>query len=226
MNLYAHLLLVCGAGIFNGIGMDFAILQLNAIGNQLHVGCSDSLVAMHMINLLLQILGVGELAGQFTVIGEKQHTRGVAVKTANGIHTFAAGTLDEVHHGLAVLGIIASGDIVLGLVEQDVHLLLDGDRLVMEHHMVGTLHLGTQLGDNHTVYRYHTSLDIGVGLTATAHTCIGKEAVQTDGCIRIYMGFLVFNLFLHAVLGMRIVVGCTLLAWTLGTLLIAAITAG
>ena len=73
-----------------------------------------------------------QLAGQLAIVGEQEHTRRVAVETAHGIDALAAGTLHEVHHRLAVLRVVAGGDIVLGLVEQDIDLLLDADLLVVE----------------------------------------------------------------------------------------------
>ena len=79
---------------------------------------------------------MGQLAGQVTIVGEQEHTRGVAVQTTHGIDTLAAGILHEVHHRLAVLGVIAGGHIILGLVEEHIDLLLDGHELVVEHHGV------------------------------------------------------------------------------------------
>ena len=105
--------------------MNLAILQLDTVGNHAHISSSDILIEVNMIDLLLHELRVSKLAGQLAIVGEKQYTSGVAVKTTNGIDTLAASTLHQVHNGLAVLWVVAGGNIILGLVEQDVNLLLD-----------------------------------------------------------------------------------------------------
>ena len=214
MNLYAHLLLVHGIGIVDSIGMYLAILQHYALGNLTKVGSGNVLVAIYVVNLLLEILGMCQFGSQITVVGEQEHTSGAAVQTTYGIYALAASVLHQVHNGLAVLGIIAGGNIVLGLVQQQIDLLLHVDGLVVEHNLVATLHLGTEFGNNNAIHLYHTCLDESICLATAAYTGIGEIAVQTYGFVWIVVLLLVLYLLLHAVLGMRIV--------ALGTLLVAA----
>ena len=120
MYLYAHLFLVHRISIVNGIGMYLAILQHNALGNLTKVGSGNVLVAIYVVNLLLEILGVCQLGSQIAIVGEQEHTSGAAVQTTYGIYALAASVLHQVHYGLAILWVIAGGNIVLGLVQQQI----------------------------------------------------------------------------------------------------------
>ena len=120
---------------------------------------------MDVINLLLQELRVSQLTCEFTVVGQQQHTGGVAVEASDGINTFGTSALNEVHDGLAVLGIVGSGDIILRLVEQDIDLFLDLHQLIVELHFVRTLDLGAELCNDNAIDADYASLDEGVGLT-------------------------------------------------------------
>ena len=146
--------------------MHFTVFEGDAVGYLLHVVSGEVLVEIYVIYLLLEELGMGQLASQLAVVGEQEHTHSVAVKTTHGVDALGASVLDEVHHGLALLGVIHCGDIVLGLVEQHVHLLLDGHGLVVELHLVGAQHLGTQFGHYLAVDGDHACLDKLVGLAA------------------------------------------------------------
>ena len=61
MTFDAHLALIGVAGIFDSVGFDFAVFQLYASGNLLHVVCSNVLVEIYVVYLLLQEFGMGEL---------------------------------------------------------------------------------------------------------------------------------------------------------------------
>ena len=202
--------------------MYLAILQHDAVGNLAKVGSGDVLVAEHMVYLFLEVLGMCQFGSQVAIVGEQEHTGGIAVQTANGIDALAAGVLHQFHHGLAVLGVIACGNVVLGLVQEHIHLLLHVDGLVVEHHLVAALHLGAEFGYNNTVHLYHTSLNEGICLATAAYTGIGEIAVQTYGFVWIVVLLLVLYLLLHAVLGMRIVALGTFLV-TAGTVLVTTL---
>ena len=134
MNLDAYLLVVCFAGILDGISMNFAILQLDALGNHAHVGSGNIFIKVHMINFLLHKLRMGKLAGQLAIVGKQEHTRCVAVQATNGIDTLATSTLNKIHNGLAVLRVIAGSNIILGFVQENINLLLYAHQLVVEQH--------------------------------------------------------------------------------------------
>ena len=82
-----------------------------------------------MIDLLLHVGGVSELAGKVTIIGNEDDPSSIAVQATDGVDTFLTSSLDEVHHRLAALGVVGGRDAVLRLVEQDVDLALAGDTL-------------------------------------------------------------------------------------------------
>ena len=217
--LDAHLTLVGLMGILDGIGLDLTVLKGDAFGNLIHVVCGDILVEEHMIYLLLEEFGVGKLAGKVAVVGEQQHTGGIAVETANRIDALRTGVFHQVHDSLALLGVITGGDIILGLVEQHIYLLFKAYGLVVEHHLIRTRHLRAQFGNHLSVDRHHTCLDEGICLTTAANTGIGKILIETDGLIGIDVLLLVLNTFLQVVLGVGVIARRML---TIATLLVTA----
>ena len=220
MDLNAYLRLVVFLGIFDGIGMHLTILQLDTFSNLLHIGSGNVLVEIDVINLLLEELRMSELGSQVTVVGEQEHTRGVAVETTYGIDALRANILYEIHHGLALLRIVAGGDIVLGFVEQHIYFLLQSDGLVMEHHLIGAEHLGAKFGNHFPIDLHYACLDKLIGLTTAANAGIGEELVQTNGLIGIEVLLLILDTFLQRILGIGIIAAALLLAIT-ATLLIA-----
>ncbi len=136
VDLDAGLVAVGLGGIADGVGVDGAVLELDAVGDALHVILADIAVAPHVIDFFLHEFGVCELRGEVAVVGEQEHTGGVAVKATYGVDALVAGALHEVQHCEAAVGVIAGGDAVFGLVEQDVALALGcHDLLVVFHHV-------------------------------------------------------------------------------------------
>ena len=220
MNLDTHLTLVGLVCILDGIGLDLTIVQGDALSNLVHVVSRDILVEEHVIDLLLEELGMGKFAGEVAIVGKQEHTGGIAVETANGIDTLRASIFHQVHHSLALLWVVAGSDIVFGLVEQHVDLLLKAYGLIVEHHLVGARHLGAQFGHHLSVDGHHTCLDICIGLTTAANAGIGKILVEADGLIGVDMLLLVLNTFLQTVFGIGIVSGIVL---TIATLIVSAL---
>ena len=206
MNLDAHLLLVDSIGILHVIGLDLTVFQLDTLGNGLQVVSGDVLVEIDVIDLLLEIFRMGELRCEVTIVGEQKHTRGVTVEASHWIDALRAGILDEVHHRLALLGIVTSGDIVLGLVEQHIDLLLQCNGLVVELHLVGAQDLRAELGNHLSVDGDHTSLDELIGLATAADTGISQILVQTNGLVGIVIDLLILDALLQAILCIGIVV--------------------
>ena len=239
MNLDAHLLLVHGVGILHVVGLYLAVFERDSVAYLLQVVCRDVLVKMHMVYFLLEELGVCELAGHVAVVGEQQHARGIAVEPAHGIDALGASVLHKVHHGLALLRVVACGNIVLGLVEQHVDLLLKRHRLVVELHLVRPQHLGAQLGHHGAIYRHYTCLYEFVGLAAAAHTCICQVLVESHGLVGVDAVVLIVDALLETGLGVRreapalraeaalaVVVAATLLVAPLAVVAIALPAAG
>ena len=212
VDLNAHLLLIGLGSVFDSICMDLAIIELDAFGNLTEVGSCDILVGVDVIDLLLEELRVSELGSQFAIVGEQEYARGVAVETTDGVNALIAGTLDEVHDRLAVLGIVAGGDIILRLVEEHVDLFLDANGLVVELDLVRTLHLRAELGDDYAIDADDASLDKGIGLAARADTGIGEELVQTNGCFGVDVSLGVFDALLEAIFRIGVVAWRALLA--------------
>ena len=205
MNLDTYLLLVSIAGIVDSVGLDFTIVKGDTLGNLLNIVSSNGLVEIYVVDLLLQELRMSQLRSQVTIVGQKQHTSGVAVQTTNRIDALLASTLHQVHHSLTLLGIVAGGHIVLGLVQQHIDLLLHTNGLIVEQHLVSTQYLGTQLGNNLAIDLYDTCCDELVSLTTTADASISQELVQTQGLIGIVVLLLVLDALLQRVLSIGIV---------------------
>ena len=209
MDLNAYLLLVDGVGILHVIGLDLSILQLYALGNLLEVVSGDVLIEIDVIDLLLEILGMGELRGEVSIIGEQKHTGGVAVETSYRVDALGACVLDQIHDGLTLLRVVTGGDIVLGLVEQDVDFLLDDDGLVVELDLIGAEDLGSELGDHLSVDGDDAGLDELIGLATAADASISQELVQTYGLVGVVVDLLVLDALFQAVLCIGVVVSRT-----------------
>ena len=126
----------------------------------------DVLVEVHVVHLLLEELRMRQLRREVAVVGQEQHAGGVAVESSHGVYALGACVLHEVHDGLALLRVIACGDVVLGLVEQHVHFLLESHGLVVELHLVRAHHLRAQLGHHIAVDRHHACLYALVGFAS------------------------------------------------------------
>ena len=215
MDLDTYLAVVTLVGILNSVGMYLAILQLNALSDLLQIFGSHILVEEDMVDLLLEELRMGQLAGKLTVVGQQQHTSGVAVQTTYRIDALGTCVLHEIHHSLTLLRIVAGSDVVLWLVEQHIYFLLKCDRLIVELHDIGAEHLGAELGDDLIVDRHHTSLDELISLTTGANTGICQIFVQTNRLVRVDILLLVLDTLLHAILSIGIVSGTVLSVATL-----------
>ena len=220
VNLDAYLTLVGVAGILDGVGMYFAVLKFDAIGNLLQVVCCHVLVEIDMVNLLLEELGVCELRGEVAVVGEEKHAGGVAVESAYGVDALRTYVLDEVHYGLALLWVVACGDAILRLVEQDINLLLKGYGLVVELYFVGAHYLCSEFCYSFAVHCHHSCLYEFIGFATAAYACVGEELVETDGFVRVEVLLFIFYALFQAVFCIGIVAGGML---TLIALLVAAV---
>ena len=220
VNLDAYLTLVGVAGILDGVGMYFAVLKFDSVGNLLQVVCCHVLVKIDMVNLLLEELGVCELRGEVAVVGEEKHAGGVAVESAYGVDALRTYVLDEVHYGLALLWVVACGDAILRLVEQDINLLLKGYGLVVELYFVGAHYLCSEFCYSFAVHCHHSCLYEFIGFATAAYACVGEELVETDGFVRVEVLLFIFYALFQAVFCIGIVAGGML---TLIALLVAAV---
>ena len=188
MNLNTHLALIVLIGILHGIGMYLTVFKRHALSYLFEIVSSDILVKMHMIHLLLQELGMGEFAGHIAIVGEQEHTGGVAVETAHGIDALGTSILHEIHYGLALLRIVAGGDVIFRLVEKHIDFLFKAYGIVVELHLIGAEHFGAQLGNHLTIDRDYTCLDELISLPTRAHSGIGQIFIQTNRLIGIVVG--------------------------------------
>ena len=221
MYLDAHLFLVNGISILDIVGLDLAVLELNTLGNLLEVVGCHVLVEINVIDFLLEELRMGEFRSKVTIVCQQEDTGGVTVEATYGINALGACTLDEIHDRLALLGVVAGSDVVLGFVEQHIDFLLEVNGLVVETYLVGTKHLAAQFGNHLTVDGDDTCLDELVSLTTAANASIGEELVQTQGLVGIVIFLLVLDTLLHAVLCIGIVI-CRTGTESAGSLVIAA----
>ena len=205
MDLDTYLAVVTIVGILDSVGMYLAILQLNALSDLLQILGSHVLVKEDMIDLLLEELRMRQFAGKLTVVGQQQHTGGVAVQTAYRIDALRTCVLHEIHHSLALLRIITGSDVVLRLVEQHIYFLLKCDRLIVELHDIGAEHLGAELCDDLVIDRHHTCLDELISFTTRADAGVGQIFVQTDRLVRVDVLLLVLDTLLQAILSIGIV---------------------
>ena len=220
VNLDAYLTLVGVAGILDGVGMYFAVLKFDAVGNLLQVVCCHVLVEIDMVNLLLEELGMCELRGEVAVVGEEKHAGGVAVESAYGVDALRTYVLDEVHYGLALLWVVACGDAILRFVEQDINLLLKGYGLVVELYFVGAHYLCSEFCYSFAVHCHHSCLYEFIGFATAAYACVGEELVETDGFVRVEVLLFIFYALFQTVFCIGIVAGGML---TLIALLVAAV---
>ena len=220
------LLAVGGGDVAHSIGVDGTVVEFYTVGNVLHVFLADGLIGPYLVDFLLDILRMGELSCQVTVVGEQQYTSGVAVQTSHRIDALFTGTFHEIHDGFAAVGIVTGCDTVFGLVKQDVALLFGGyDFTVIFNDILGR--------DLHAEFCYHdivdhdkAFLDIFISNTARADAGIGHELVQANFHVRIDSGLLIENTLglggkAHLGLG-TLALGALLIAT--GALLIATLT--
>ena len=163
-------------------------------------GCSPESDGIHIIDVrglsFKRYLDIAKLTGcKVAVIGQQKHSGGVAVKTTYGIYALGAGSLDDVHHRSTTVGIVAGGDAVFGLVEQDIAFAFECHYLVVVFDYVAMAYLGTQFGHYIAVDLDKSLLDVFIGFATRAYARIGHEFVQTNLFVGIgYRHFVLYAL--------------------------------
>ena len=89
---------------------DRAVFEHETFLNLREVGGCQRLVERDVVEFLHLVARVGECFSQFAVVGEQQQSDGVTVEAADGVDTFLACAFDEVHHGVALVRVVAGGD--------------------------------------------------------------------------------------------------------------------
>ena len=219
--------LIAGVGhIADGVGVDFTVVELDSVGDALHILLGDFLISPDVIDFLLDEFGVGEFGGEVAVICEQEQIGGVAVKTAYGIDALAAGILDKIEHGQTSVGVIRGGDAILRFVEEDVALALRSHHLVVEFHDILGCDFDTEFGDDVAVDLHLTARDEFISLAAGADTGVSHKFVEANLHVGINSLHLIFNLSgarnESAVL-LVVAVEATLVAALVITVLIAAL---
>ena len=79
VDFYANLFLVFILGKFNGISLDKAIFQFDAVADLIKLLFCNFLVKEDVIDFLFEEFGMGELSCQITVIGEQEYTSSISV---------------------------------------------------------------------------------------------------------------------------------------------------
>lgn len=123
---------------------------------------------------------MSEFFRHVSVVGKKENAGGVSVKTANRINSLRTFSGNKVHHSLAGVRIVCSGNAVLRLVHYDVNLFLPLEKLAFKADFVCLENLGPKLCNSLSINSYKPLNDIFVCLSAGADSGIGNEAVQAD----------------------------------------------
>ena len=122
------------------IGDDALIVKYDTCTKNGFVNRIEFAVQRSGIDFLLAELRMGQLGCQVTVVGQQQHTGGVAIETADRINTLSAGIANNVNHRFTLFGIVGRSDGVLGLVEQDIYFPFAANRLIVESYLIGRQH--------------------------------------------------------------------------------------
>ena len=101
-----------------------------------------------------------ELRGEIAVVCEQKHAGSVPVKASHGIDALLAGTLHDVKHRSAAVGVIVGGDAVFRLVEKDVALALGSHYLVVVFHNIVAGDFSSKFGHNLPVDLHFSSGDV------------------------------------------------------------------
>ena len=235
VNLDASLIAVGFGGVAYGIGVDRTILKLDTVGDTLHIVLGYIAVAPYVVYFFLDKLRMRELGCKIAVVGEKEHAGGVAVETADRIDAFVASTFHQIHHSETSIGVVACGNAIFRLVEQDVAFTLHGHYLFIVFHYIAVGDFGAEFCHDLAVDFHQTLLDEFVGLTTRAYAGIAHIFVETYLFVGIgYRHFVFYRLGTRsetlATSGERttlltlLVAALTLLIATLLTLLVAALT--
>ncbi len=221
MDCNAGLIAVGFGGVADFVCVDGAVFKFDAVGDALHVFLGDVLVGPHVIYFLFDVFRMGEFRSEVAVVGQQQHACGVAVEAPNRVDALGAGSLHQIHHCGAAVGVVAGGHAVLGFVEQYVALAFQGHNLFIVFNNVGVRDFGAELGYYLAVDFHQSLLDEFVGLTARAYTGVAHKFVQTDLFVRVRNGhFVLYALGTrhkalaavgHAVLLLVVVVGLAVL---------------
>ena len=189
--------------------MNFTVIQSNTRYDLIQISLSHILITINVIDFLLQIFWMSQFRSQITVIGQQQYTSCITVQTSYRINTFLTSTFYKIHNSLTLLRVIRSSNTVLRLVQQNVYFTFDINRLIVELNFICTFYLCTKFSNHYSIYRNNSGSNKFISLTTRTDSSICQEFIQTNWFIRISQYILVFYLLLHAILSIRIIVGCT-----------------
>ena len=159
-----------------------------------HSGTKDSFIYLLQVaiqrsgvDLFLIEFGVRQFGSQVTIVGQQEHTCCVAVEATYRIDTLGTSVANDINYRVALLRIVGCSNGIFRLIEQDIHLMLAANGLVVETHLIGRQHFGTQRISHHAVDGNHTGLDKIIGLTTRADACVSQEFIQTNRFRRVFV---------------------------------------
>ena len=205
--------------------MDFSVFKLQSVSDLFHIFNRDVLIQPYMVDLLLLERRMCQLGSQITIVSQQQDTCRVTVQTAHRINSFLASVLNQIHDSQTFLRIIGCCHTVLRLIQNNIHFALDLNLLVLEQHPVLTGNLRSQFGYNLIIYLDNTCLDKFIRLATRTNACIRQELIQADRFVRISQHFLILQLFLEVILGIRIVITSTAIVVRTSVVIVAATSA-
>ena len=179
MYLDAHFLAVF-ADVADLIGMNLPVFERDSLGYLGHIGLCQRLVESHLIDFLLIVARVRQLAGQLAVIGDEQHAHAVFVEPSDRIDPLGDSTSQQIHDGLVGMRVVERGDEALGFVHHDIDFFLPFDDRPVETHLVVRIDFRSQFGHDLSVDSHQTGRNQVVGLAARTDTRVGDKTVQTN----------------------------------------------
>lgn len=193
VNLDAGLVAVGLSRVAYSIGVDRAVVELDTVGDALHIIFADVAVAPHVVNLFLDEFRMRQLGSEVAVVCEEEYARSVSVETPDGVYALVASALDDIHYSHAPVGIVACGDAVFGFVEQDVALAFGSYDLFIVLNDVVVRYLCAELSHNLSVDFDQTLLDEFVGFASRAYAGIAHIFIETYLFVGVGYGHFVLN---------------------------------
>ena len=147
------------------IRLDKAILQVDSLTNSLQVARLNHFVQEHVVYLFLVILRVCQFLGQIAIIREKQHSRGLAVKSSNRVHALFTSSLDQGHHGSTFQRIFHGRHVIFRLIQHQVYFTLGSNHLIIYLHSIRTFYFYPDLLHDFPVYFHPTGCNQHICIT-------------------------------------------------------------
>ena len=131
---------------------------------------------IHLSNLKT---GVGQLLGQFTIIGQQQHTGSISVEPSHGENPLIGGILYNIEYGFAALIVIGRSNKIFWFIQQYVHQpLLKGYLFTIKTHHIALKHFVGRVHFYFVVHFYLTCFNPYCCFPSAANTTMRYVLVK------------------------------------------------